>query len=54
MVLCLYLASYSVGAIWLVGVQRGLLLMAVLVWCMILSSVLHGGSHLPPLGGGLG
>jgi hypothetical protein len=53
-ILCIYFASYSVGAIWLVGVQKGLLLMAVLVWCIILSSVLHGGPQLPLLGGFLG
>lgn len=50
-ILCIYFASYSVAAIWLVGVQKGLLLMAVLVWCIILSAVLHGGPQLPRLGG---
>ena len=36
--LFLYLASYSLGAIWMMGAQQGLLVVSVFVWCVILSS----------------
>jgi hypothetical protein len=33
-----YVASYSLGAIWMMGAQQGLIVVSVFVWCMILSS----------------
>jgi hypothetical protein len=33
-----YMASYSLGAIWMMGTQQGLIVVSVFVWCMILSS----------------
>jgi hypothetical protein len=39
-VLLMYLASYCIGAIWLVGMQQGLVIVTVFVWCIILSSAL--------------
>jgi hypothetical protein len=38
MFLLIYVASYSVGAIWMMGTQQGLLVVSVFVWCIILSS----------------
>jgi hypothetical protein len=38
MVLLIYVASYSVGTIWLMGAQPGLLVVSVFVWCILLSS----------------
>jgi hypothetical protein len=39
-VLLMYLLSYYIGAIWLVGLQQGLVIVTVFVWCIILSSAL--------------
>jgi hypothetical protein len=39
-VLLLYVASYSIGAIWMIGMQPGLVVVTVFVWCMLLSSAL--------------
>ena len=33
-----YMASYSLGAIWMMGAQQGLIVVSVFIWCMILSS----------------
>ena len=33
-----YMASYSLGAIWMMGAQQGLIVVSVFVWCVILSS----------------
>lgn len=33
-----YMASYSLGAIWMMGTQQGLIVVSVFVWCVILSS----------------
>ena len=33
-----YMASYSLGAIWMMGTQQGLLVVSVFIWCVILSS----------------
>jgi hypothetical protein len=38
MFLLTYMASYSLGAIWMMGAQQGLLVVSVFVWCVILSS----------------
>jgi hypothetical protein len=38
MFLLTYVASYSFGAIWMMGAQQGLLVVSVFVWCIILSS----------------
>jgi hypothetical protein len=38
MVLLIYVASYSLGTIWLMGAQPGLLVVSVFVWCIIMSS----------------
>jgi hypothetical protein len=36
--LLFYMASYSLGAIWMMGAQQGLLVVSVFVWCALLSS----------------
>lgn len=41
-VLLLYVLSYSIGAIWMIGMQQGLVVVTVFVWCMLLSSALGG------------
>jgi hypothetical protein len=33
-----YMASYSLGAIWMMGPQQGLIVVSVFVWWVILSS----------------
>ena len=33
-----YMVSYSLGAIWMMGAQQGLIVVSVFVWCVILSS----------------
>jgi hypothetical protein len=33
-----YMASYSLGAIWMMGTQQGLIVVSVFIWCVILSS----------------
>ena len=33
-----YIASYSLGAIWMMGTQQGLIVVSVFIWCVILSS----------------
>ena len=33
-----YIMSYSLGAIWMMGAQQGLVVVSVFVWCVILSS----------------
>jgi hypothetical protein len=33
-----YMASYSLGAIWMMETQQGLIVVSVFVWCVILSS----------------
>jgi hypothetical protein len=33
-----YIMSYSLGAIWMMGAQQGLIVVSVFVWCVILSS----------------
>jgi hypothetical protein len=33
-----YLASYSLGAIWLIGTQQGLIVVSVFVWYAIISA----------------
>jgi hypothetical protein len=38
MCLCIYVASYSLGAIWMMGAQQGLLVVSVFVWTILLSS----------------
>jgi hypothetical protein len=38
MLLFIYVASYSLGTIWMMGAQQGLLVVSVFVWCIILSS----------------
>jgi hypothetical protein len=39
-VLLAYLVSYCIGVVWLVGMQQGLVIVTVFVWCIILSSAL--------------
>jgi hypothetical protein len=51
MSLLIYVASYSLGAIWMMGAQQGLLVVSVFVWCVILSSWL---SPTPELSLGVG
>jgi hypothetical protein len=53
-VLVLYVLSYSLGTIWMIGMQQGLVVVTVFVWCTLLSTVLGGGLKLPLLAGVLG
>jgi hypothetical protein len=53
-VLLLYVLSYSIGAIWMIGMQQGLVVVTVFVWCMLLSTALGSGVRLPLLTGFLG
>jgi hypothetical protein len=53
-ILLLYILSYSIGAIWMIGMQQGLVVVTVFIWCMLLSSALGGGLKLPILAGFLG
>lgn len=39
-VLALYILGYSLGTLWLVGVQKGVLVVSAFVWSVILSSYL--------------
>jgi hypothetical protein len=52
-ILLLYVLSYSIGAIWMIGTQQGLVVVTVFVWCMLLSSALRGGLKLSILAGSL-
>jgi hypothetical protein len=36
--LIIYVVSYSLGTMWMMGAQQGLLVVSAFVWCMILSS----------------
>jgi hypothetical protein len=36
--LVIYVGSYSLGAIWMMGAQQGLVVVSALVWCIILSA----------------
>lgn len=42
-----YIMSYSLGAIWMMGAQQGLIVVSVFVWCVILSSWLSPTPELP-------
>jgi hypothetical protein len=42
-ILLLYLSGYSLGTMWVLGLERGLMVVTVFVWCVIVSSFL--GSH---------
>jgi hypothetical protein len=53
-ILLLYVLSYSIGAIWMIGMQQGLVVVTVFVWCMLLSSALGNGLKSPILAGFLG
>jgi len=44
-VLAAYLFAYSLGTIWLVGVERGLLVVSAFAWCIILSAWLSSNSE---------
>ena len=44
--LLIYAASYSLGAIWMMGAQHGLLVVSVFIWCAILSSWLSPAPEL--------
>jgi hypothetical protein len=48
-VLLLYVLSYSIGTIWMIGMQQGLVVVTVFVWCVLLSSALGGVVKLPSL-----
>jgi hypothetical protein len=48
-VLLLYVLSYSIGTIWMIGMQQGLVVVTVFVWCMLLSSAFGGVVKLPSL-----
>ena len=39
-ILLVYIASYSISAMWMVGFPQGLVVVAVFVWSIILSSAL--------------
>ena len=46
-----YMVSYSLGAIWMMGAQQGLLVVSVFVWCIILSSWLTPAPELSSAAG---
>ena len=48
-VLLLYVLSYSIGAIWMIGMQQGLVVVSVFVWSLLFSSALAAGLKLPLL-----
>jgi hypothetical protein len=43
-----YVASYSLGAIWMMGAQRRLVVVSVFIWCIILTSWLTPTPELCP------
>jgi hypothetical protein len=45
--LVIYVGSYSLGAIWMMGAQQGLLVVSAFVWCIILSSWLAPHPEVP-------
>jgi hypothetical protein len=45
--LVIYVGSYSLGAIWMMGTEHGLVVISALVWCIILSSWLVPHPELP-------
>lgn len=45
--LIIYVGCYSLGAIWMMGTQRGLLIVSAFVWCVILSSWLIPHPEVP-------
>jgi hypothetical protein len=47
--LLLYVLCYSIGTIWLIGVQQGLVVVTVFVWCLLLSSAFGHVVKLPSL-----
>lgn len=47
--LVMYVGSYSLGAIWMMGAQRGLLVVSAFVWCVILSVWLVPHPEMPSL-----
>ena len=47
--LVMYVGSYSLGAIWMMGTQQGLLVVSAFVWCMILSAWLVPHPEVPSL-----
>lgn len=38
MFLIIYVSAYSLGAIWMMGAQQGLVVVTAFVWCMLVSS----------------
>jgi hypothetical protein len=48
-VLLLYVLSYSLGTIWMIGTQQGLIVVTVFVWCMLFGSAFGGVVKLPSL-----
>jgi len=49
--LVIYVASYSLGAIWMMGAQQGLVVVSVFVWSVILVSWL---SPIPEMSSAVG
>jgi hypothetical protein len=35
--LIIYVGAYSLGAIWMMGTQQGLVVVTIFVWCMLVS-----------------
>jgi hypothetical protein len=46
-----YVASYSLGTIWMMGAQRGLVVVSVFIWCIILTSWLTTSPELSSAAG---
>jgi hypothetical protein len=46
-----YVASYSLGTLWMMGAQRGLVVVSVFIWCIILTSWLSTNPELPSAAG---
>jgi hypothetical protein len=50
-ILSIYIVGYSLGTLWLVGMEQGMVLVSAFVWCIILSSFLGSSSMVSSMVG---
>ena len=50
-IFAIYTLAYSLGTLWLVGVERGLLVVSTFVWSIILSAFLSSSPEVPSVVG---
>ncbi|MBI3326723.1 MAG: hypothetical protein HYZ81_08485 [Nitrospinae bacterium] len=50
-IFAIYTLAYSFGTLWLVGVERGLLVVSTFVWSIILSAFLSSSPEVPSVVG---